>query len=205
MCETLATVSLRDSVQDIYDVYEVILPSYSLEPQTLSPLLLCPNLEKVSLSILYGQEAIDNSLMKAMALAWPRLRSFHISSVHRASEWHSSVSLEGLIHFARHCPALGSVSYQFDASLPTTSMHSGDGIRNESLTRLCVGYSHITDPPAVAALLSDVFPNMRLDLRSGALDRDIDSDDEDDTESAENYKHWKEVDQMLEIRKQQRS
>jgi hypothetical protein len=36
----------------------------------------------------------------------------------------------------------------------------GNGICHETLTTLCVGYSPITNPQAVASVLSDVFPNL---------------------------------------------
>ena len=169
--------------------------------------LLCSNLEHISLYIRYGQEAIDNSLMKDMALRWPRLRSISLSSTYRDSRWHLSANLEGLVYLAQHCRMLELVNCQFDVSLPTTSVDPASGIRNESLTGLYVHRSRIIDPVAVATLLSDVFPNLRLDhdwhFREGLGRYDSDDDEEDDPEFIEMCKRWKAVDQMLEMRKQE--
>jgi hypothetical protein len=163
-------------------------------------------LEDVSFSIRYGLEAIDNSLMKDMALAWPRLRTLRLMSFYNASRWHSNVNLEGLIQLAQHCRVLESVSHEFDVSLPTTWIHPGNGIRNESSTFLHVGRSRITDPVAVVAVLSDVFPNLRLSHRwhpREAPTWDV-TEDVNDPVFIEMSKRWEQVDKLLEIRQQER-
>jgi hypothetical protein len=196
--DKLTTVLLQESEAADEDV-----PSHSLDAHTLSPLFQCHNLEVIWVSIRYGQEGIDNSLMKDMALAWPRLRKISLFSFYHTSRWQSNVNLEGLIHLAQYCPALESVSHEFDVSLPTTWDHPGNGIRNESLTYLNVDRSRITDPLAVAALLSDVFPNLKLKHRwhfSGAP-----GSDGDDPAFVEMCKCWEQVDKHLEIRKQEGS
>jgi hypothetical protein len=135
---------------------------HSLDAHTLSPLLQCRNLERVTINISYGHAAIDNSLLKEIALAWPCLRDISLHSCHNARLWHSKANLQGLSYLAQHCHSLQSVSLQFDVSLPATTMYPDKGIRCESLTRLDVSYSHVSDPLAVATFLADVFPNLKL-------------------------------------------
>jgi len=67
-CDTLITFALQDRVE-----INRVSP-HSLDAHTLSPLLQCRNLERVSIDISYGHAAIDNSLLKEITLAWPCLR-----------------------------------------------------------------------------------------------------------------------------------
>ena len=192
--ETLTKISL----QDISELVLVAPPSHSLDAHTISPLLQCPNLQTILFGMRYRQEAINNSLMMDMAMAWPRLRSIHFFSLHSAGRWHSKVNLDGLVHLAQSCPALKSVSLGFDLSLPMAPTHPG--VRNESLTYLYVDSSPITDPLAVATFFSDVFP--KLELHHGWHSSGW---GEDSPEFIEMCKRWGEVDRLLEIRKQERS
>jgi hypothetical protein len=74
-CDTLTTFVLGDRVVSAEDS----IPLRALDAQTLSPLLQCRNLENINIHILYGHAAIDNSLLKEMASAWPCLRSLSLS------------------------------------------------------------------------------------------------------------------------------
>jgi hypothetical protein len=198
--ETLTAVFLRVASWDSPPL------SHSLEAHTLSPLLQCRNLEEISINIRYRQQAINNSLMKDMALAWPRLRKFSIFPFHDVNHQCLNVNLEGLFHLAQHCRMLGSVSYQFDMSLPTNSTYLGNGIRNESLTRLSLHRSRITDPSTVATLLFEVFPNLKLDHSWRCTEGpDWDSSDEEgDPAIIEMANRWKDVDKLLEIKRRER-
>lgn len=200
--DTLTSFSLDDSGEMAVDA---LLP-HSIEADVLTPLLQFPNLENVCIHIHYGYDTIDNSLILDMALAWPHLRKISLGIYHQA-HWRSKIDLESLLHLAQHCRTLESVKYEFDVSLPTTSIYSGErlgnGIRNESTTHLSVGRSSITDPAAVAALLSNVFPNLML-LHTWHLSESwYYSDDEEDPEFIETCKRWAEVDELLTITRQQ--
>jgi hypothetical protein len=192
--DTLTKISLHDISQVALDAPV----SHSLDVHTILPLLQCPNLQDILFGMRYGQDAIDNSLMMDMAMAWPHLRSIHFSSFHRAGRWHSKVNLDGLVHLAQGCRALERMSLGFDLSLPVISTHPG--VRNESLTYLCVDRSPITDPLAVATFLSDVFP--KLELRHGWRSSGW---GDDNPEVIEMCKRWEEVNRLLEIGKQERS
>ncbi|KIM73273.1 hypothetical protein PILCRDRAFT_15370 [Piloderma croceum F 1598] len=213
--------SFRDTLTTFALVEEVELsqdspPLHSLDAYTLSPLLQCRNLEHVTIHVPYGHAAIDNSLLREIAEAWPRLRDISLTSRYDARLWHSKINLQGLSYLAQHCHSLQSVSLQFDASLPATAMYPDKGICCESLTHLDVCHSHVTDPPAVATFLADIFPNLKLDhnffirTRSPsprtAWDYFDDSlSDDDSPEYINMAEHWTDVVQMLEARKQELS
>ena len=155
-CDTLTTFILEDHVETDEDA----TPLHTLDEQTLSPLLQCRNLEHIMTTISYGHAAIDNSLLEKMALAWPRLREINLHSHFNTHIWHSTANLQGLICLAQNCHSLQSVSLQFDVSHPPAA-HSA--LRYESLTRLAVSCSHVSDPRSVGIFLANVFPNLRID------------------------------------------
>ena len=201
--DTLTTFALRDQVE-----IDQVSP-HSLDAHTLSPLLQCRNLEHVTIDISYGHAAIDNSLLKEIALAWPCLRDISLHPYQKAHLWHSKANLQGLSYLAQHCQSLQSVSLQFSVSLPETMMYPDKGIRCESLTRLFVSRSHVSDPRAVATFLADVFPNLKfhhdyvIRTRTGPRtmwDSEVLRDDEKSPEYIEMAARWKDVDQMLEAR-----
>jgi hypothetical protein len=98
-CDTLTTFVLGDRVVSAEDS----IPLRALDAQTLSPLLQCRNLENINIHILYGHAAIDNSLLKEMASAWPCLRALSLYSCCYAHLWHAKADLRGLICLAQNC------------------------------------------------------------------------------------------------------
>jgi hypothetical protein len=148
-----------------------------------------------------------------MASVWPRLRYLALHSYCHARLWHSKANFQGLIFLAQHCHALQSVSLQFNLSLPATAMDPDQRIRCESLTQLSVSHSHVFDPLAVTTFLANVFRNLRLHhdyfIRTTSLSpRTSWSDFEDplreyeqSPEFTEMAKRWKDVNQMLTVRR----
>jgi hypothetical protein len=201
-CDTLTTFALWDHIRFLG--FDEDSPPHSLDAHTLSPLLQCRNLERVTINISYEHAAIDNPLLKEIALAWPCLRDISLHLCHNARLWHSKANLQGLSYLTQYCHSLQSVSLQFDVSLPATTMYPDKGIRCESLTRLDVSHSHVSDPLAVATFLADVYPNLKLRhscfIRTGP--REDLSDDEQSPEYIEMATHWKDVVQMLEARRE---
>jgi hypothetical protein len=205
-CDTLVTFALRDHVAINQG------SPHSLDAHTLSPLLQCRNLERVSINISYGHAAIDNSLLKEITLPWPCLRYISLHPYQKARLSHSKVNLQGLSYLAQHCHSLQSVSLQFDVSLP--AMYPDKGIRCESLTQLFVSHSYVSDPLAVATFLADVFPNLKLDhsylirTRTGPRtmwDSEVLHDYQKTPECIEMAARWKDVNQMLEARRKELS
>ena len=208
-CNTLTTFELRDHVERNED----LPPLHTLDAHTLSPLLQCRNLENITIRISYAHAAIDNALLKEIALAWPYLRRISLDSYHQARLWRSRANLQGLSYLAQHCHSLQSVRLQFDVSLPTTAMHPDGGIRCESLTQLEVSHSHVSDPLVVATFLADVFPNLRLHhsyiIRTKTPGprkwfdlEDSLSEDGQSPEYVEMAKRWKEVVETLKMRQE---
>jgi hypothetical protein len=84
-------------------------------------------------------------------------------------------------------------------------MYPDKGIRCESLTRLFISHSHVSDPLTVTTFLADVFPNLFLHhnylIRTGMVLDDY----EHGPEYIEMVACWMDVDQMLEVRRQELS
>jgi len=213
-CGTLTTFKFRDDVEMAEDA----TPLHNLDGQTLSPLLRCRNLEDIKIGISYGHAAIDNSLLKEMALVWPCLRCISIYSRHDARRWHCKADLQGLTYLAQNCHSLQSVSLQFDVSLPLTmtiAMHPDKIVPYGSLTELDVSRSHVSDPLAVATFLAHVFPNLTLHhgyyiqtTPPPSIWDDFEdelSEDERNPEYMEMAKHWNDVVQIFNARRQELS
>jgi hypothetical protein len=111
-CDTLTTFVLRDRVMSAEDS----IPLHALDAQTLSPLLQCRNLENINIHILYGHAAIDSSLLKEMASAWPCLRSLY--SCCYAHLWHAKADLRGLICLAQNCHSSQPCNSMFHSPRP---------------------------------------------------------------------------------------
>jgi hypothetical protein len=215
ICDTLTTFLLGDRVMSAEDS----IPLHVLDAQTLLPLLQCRNLEDINIHISYGHAAIDNSLLKEMALAWPCLRYLFLFSCHYGHLWHAKADLRGLICLAQNCHSLESVGLQFDVSLPPgpTAIYPDKAIRCEWLTKLDVARSQVTNPLAVATFLTDVFPNLTIIdheyyIRSTPPGTSIRSDFEDELDEEERSpeyiemaKRWKDVVQILNARRQELS
>jgi hypothetical protein len=95
---TLTAISFRD-----FDTSDTGIPhAHSLiDAHLLSPLLQCSNLESILFHTHYGQQAIDNSLIKDMSLAWPRLRNISFSLYHSNPLWHIRKIKKKLIILSR--------------------------------------------------------------------------------------------------------
>jgi hypothetical protein len=131
-----------------------------LEPHTFHPLFTARNLEIVVIDVAVSFEKVDNSLIQAMASAWPRLRQLILRSSATLRP-PSKVTIEGLLPLAG-CGRLESVAMILDGKAPdtTSTQRPDNGASNLSLSILEVGHSLIDDPHAAASFLSDVFPRL---------------------------------------------
>jgi hypothetical protein len=195
-CDTLTTFGLWDYAE----FHENTPPVHSLDAHTLSPLLQCRNLERVTINLSYNYAAVDNPLLQEIASAWPCLRDISLHARYKARLWHSKANLQGLSYLAQHCHSLRSVGLQFDVSLPATVMYPDKGIHYESLIELHVCRSHVSDPLALATFLAKVFPNLKLYHYFMGW-----SPDEKSPEYIEMGARWNDVVQMLEARRQELS
>ncbi|KZP17560.1 hypothetical protein FIBSPDRAFT_24587 [Athelia psychrophila] len=120
-------------------------------------------------------ETVDNTLLKCMADAWPMLEELCISYESddddddldhdgRALQPTTQITVDGLRALAA-CPNLTKFEVAFNARLGTlsTTMQSlpqAMGTCNISLRYLAVGNSTISNARALAAVLSEMFPNL---------------------------------------------
>jgi hypothetical protein len=126
----------------------------------LMPLLEFKNLEALRVVVASSVAHLDNSLLDAMSLAWPRLTHLHIEPWD-ANPSPSQCSFQGILLLAKRCPNLRSLAIPFLASEPISwKRRPGEGVVHECMEELDVLRSPIVDPDMVASFLSDVFPNL---------------------------------------------
>ncbi|KAF8349104.1 hypothetical protein F5887DRAFT_550757 [Amanita rubescens] len=125
----------------------------------LSPLLAFTYLSEVSIAINYDI-CIGTEDLQVVALKWPHLQTLEFISL-RPSDYWPQITIKDVV---RHFPSLENLTISFDASevCLTNAERPGDGVRNEKLCNLGVLRSPIDEPGNVAALLSDIVPNLRL-------------------------------------------
>lgn len=129
----------------------------------LVPLLKCPNLKELTISIHCSTAELDDSLLKAMAEAWPKMLYLDLAADPDAgATWSSKCTLRGLLHLARHCHNLIELGVVIAASKKVQwNGRPGNGVVCKSLTELTVGNAPIGDrSTAVASFLSAVFPSL---------------------------------------------
>lgn len=143
---------------EIPDVLDRVLPAESFRP-----LLTCTNLTEVHIVVGHGIN-IDNTFLKQMAHAWPRLRMLDLSPGCQSARYEPRATLAGLIPLAQHCPCLEFLALVFDATLvdPHAKEKPGAGISNLALVELDVVQSPIDSAAAVASFLSAIFPNLQV-------------------------------------------
>ncbi|EMD37527.1 hypothetical protein CERSUDRAFT_94535 [Gelatoporia subvermispora B] len=159
--------------------------------EVMKPLLAFQHLEHLSLHFEVPIKVGDEKL-EEYAKAWPRLQSLKLRlSPFRGHGFllpspEGEMTLRCLISFARYCRYLQSLHIKLDARVFTTipSERPGAGHSCNNLRKLDLDYSNIDDPVAVAAFLSDIFPELR----------------KVETEARSFYKvKWDEVSRLLQI------
>ncbi|KAJ7123189.1 hypothetical protein C8R44DRAFT_785510 [Mycena epipterygia] len=163
---------------------------YILSADTLRPLFAFKKLGSINFQIYPGVDMDDESL-EEMAAAWPEMHSLKFGSEVLITE-RPRATLKSLIAFARHQPELTSLGIRMDVSdVPEFSQVPGRRISHD-LNVLYVGTSPLvsTETPAVAAFLSNLFPDLEC----------IFSFDGPTTEPLTTYeKNWDGVSDMLPV------
>ena len=134
-------------------------PTYPVNPDSISFLFPFHDLEVLFIGTPTSFKHIDNTLIKDIANAWPRLRILQLHYIHEYE--HTKVTISGLLPLS-NCAYLESLEITLDLTIPDTSMlRKADGsFYNGSLSRLVVGNSPIKGPEAVTSFLSNIFPNL---------------------------------------------
>jgi hypothetical protein len=131
-----------------------------LDPGVLGLLFACPDLEVLEITTAISFEEVDDTVIRNMASAWPRLKSLALRNW-KVTSPPTKVTLVGLLPLA-DCIFLKSVSINVDATVPNPNVYlRPDGtFYNGALTHLSVNHSLIEEPIDVALFLSNVFPNL---------------------------------------------
>ncbi|KAJ7454299.1 hypothetical protein B0H11DRAFT_262345 [Mycena galericulata] len=192
----LSTSISRSSLTDLFlyqgsnglDPSDV--PIFSIQGQSIRPLLGFANLRSITLILLIEAD-FDNATISDLARAWPRIEQFELSSHYPSTS--RRATLQCLHSFARFCPRLANLTITIDG----TDLEQGIGCRvlQHALKRLNVEFSPISAATPVARFVSAIFPN----LRYISTDRDsMDPDELSENEEAIRFHHlWKEVESLL--------
>ncbi|PIL35649.1 hypothetical protein GSI_02379 [Ganoderma sinense ZZ0214-1] len=140
---------------------------------TFTPLLALPGLCILDIDIAHPVD-IDDELIASMAATWSDLTQLSLGVARPHS--HTDISaflatrtptLFGLVPFALFCPHLEWLGLPLDTNLWSDpyaqnrlERRPGCGARLSQMTALDVGLSVVYDPVAVAAFLSDLFPEL---------------------------------------------
>lgn len=157
-----------------------------LDAQTIESLMEFPNLQAVKIGTCISIERVDDGLLKRMVSAWPDLRTLNLATFN-GRRWPSKVTISGLMMLSG-CPNLHSLSIGFDARMPNliSEYRPGMGVINAAVSWLDAAQSPITHPRALAAILSDIFPNLHSITAWTYYDEDVPAE-------AEQRQHWMEV------------
>ncbi|KAF8142805.1 hypothetical protein K438DRAFT_1877402 [Mycena galopus ATCC 62051] len=134
----------------------------------LRPLFSFHDLTSIRLSAPAGFDLNDDAIGD-IARAWPNIRTLKLVASDHAHV-QSNMTLGGLLHFARYCPKLTSLSISLDATaVPTfeplktnTKQKERKRVRQVCLSELDISQSPIAEPLVVAAFLSSIFPKLRF-------------------------------------------
>ncbi|KAH7908623.1 hypothetical protein BJ138DRAFT_1181626 [Hygrophoropsis aurantiaca] len=126
----------------------------------LDPLLHLHNLQQVWVCS-DSTYSVDDQMLSQMASAWPRIEYLYLWP---PDGWETDpiTTLPGIIPLLQRCPNLHFLGTTFDATLPIhADLFTYDICSSKTPLDLNVGHSPIVDPPAIAAFLSHMAPNLR--------------------------------------------
>ncbi|KAJ7339261.1 hypothetical protein DFH08DRAFT_812652 [Mycena albidolilacea] len=166
--------SLRISIDpDIPNYHETM-------NSALEYLFVFRSLEELSLEVGEGWD-LDDTIVFTMARAWPNITKLYMRP-DPPTHVIRRVTLAGLRAFALHCHKLSDLSINVDARILFEDLPASEDAQR-ALTALHVGYSPISNTPAVATLLFAMYPQLSLivaeenttpDWRSASIHDDTD-------------------------------
>ncbi|KAF7344900.1 hypothetical protein MVEN_01652400 [Mycena venus] len=131
---------------------------YAINSRLLQMLFCFANMETLSITSPVEFDFNDSTLTDA-ARAWPRLQRIELNVYCHPPT--SRLTIQSLYSFAEYCPRLCSIQIALDAVTVTTITSHPLPASPHRLTDLCVAHSAISQPGAVARILSRIFPNLR--------------------------------------------
>lgn len=133
----------------------------SVDQEVLRPLLAFQNLVDVRL-LAHLSYNIKYDFVRAMALAWPRLKLLYIGMSSTVWDDQPQVTLGGIVPLLM-LPDLVELRIVINASgIDHDFTRPRIAKYNDRLTELDLGFSTIDDPISVATLLSDFLPNLKI-------------------------------------------
>lgn len=133
-----------------------------LTSREFAPLALFESLGKIDINVDHVISLNDDDL-KTLASSWPNLYSFSLNDI---TGWRTNAGITqiGLLDMIELCPNLQTlcIALKTDAFKEVPADRPGEGIENTSLQMLGLADSAIEsrESVAVAAFLSDIFPNL---------------------------------------------
>ena len=163
-CETISRVMAPQTLKvlDLFDA-RTVPGAEPFDLQDLRPILAFVNLEDIKLSVSVDV-SFDDSWLAGCATSCPRLRKLRITGFPPTATDVVLPTLEGVAILVRHCPRLDDLAIDFDASFPGLLLVDdvpAHGSCNTAIDTIDVRYSRISSPFVVAAILSQLFPNLR--------------------------------------------
>lgn len=180
----------------------MVARSLVVNEHTLTPLLLLNNLVYVHINV--AAIGFGNRMVRKMANAWPKLVSLDLCEGGWAGE--SQITLAGLLPLIK-LPALRELSIPINASVVDYTLGALPvDTPSTNLLQLRLHDSIIEDPFAVAAFLSDLFPNL---ITINAWETDVIASIAISQEAKQQYAaRWKEVARLVpllvKVRRQER-
>ncbi|KAI5823946.1 hypothetical protein K523DRAFT_421135 [Schizophyllum commune Tattone D] len=198
------SVSGRGSLED----EEESSPDDTLHCSDLAPLSVFTNLRNVEIDTSQGP-VLSDSDWKTIAGWWPRIQSLELyrPGRYRRDDDVPPCTLRALSDIARLCPELDRLVAAFDARIVPDDVD----VQQTKLSWFDVVDSPIASPPAVARVVSALFPELLyLVYDDGYVPPDMDSDsgedvpmpdpEADDTPEARRRAAWATVREMLEVK-----
>lgn len=178
VAQTLRVITLEDSS---FGALEQVSQDgaewpYSLNFDALHPLFTFSILTHLTLGCRQGF-LLNDLQMRELAMAWPLMEKLvlgttHHEADHEPPERPHTATIQSLVSLARYCPRLRYLAFDFDATSVVYDEDSMRDVRQFSLTDLTVELSPIKKARVVTALLSAMFPNLRLVCSGSAWGED---------------------------------
>ncbi|KAJ7756647.1 hypothetical protein B0H16DRAFT_1721707 [Mycena metata] len=182
-CPPTSLMHLHIHLDGYYDAHDSA--EYAINDNMIRSLFPFRKLVRLTLTSTALFEIHDDTMMDA-ARAWPCLEKLTLDFVSLPLvPPPSHLTLQSLCSLAQHCSRLHSLYMTIDATVlpppPAIAI-----TRQRELTSMCIAHSTISQPRAVARLLSDIFPNFRhisASPRSSAMSAEMQA----------TYARWEEV------------
>lgn len=164
MCSLFQAIINRSPPGRLTNLKTTLIPMSDVRPDALDRgflelLFPCTNLVHLDLRLGVGF-SLDDSDVHLMARVWPCLQTLALTAPVSRYSCSSSVTFQGLVAFATHCPALSSLTLTLDTTTAPTGL-GGGGICQNSLETLNVGPSRAPAAMKTAIFLYHLFPNLR--------------------------------------------